>query len=96
MTPAHELLDLGLFDAGRHFLDRDDERWVARDPGLAVDDLGELRKRPQAVLRPCLRHVALEALQLLPARLLGRQRRDLVDVDAGVPEVEVAHLRRNP
>ena len=33
----YELLQLNLFDAGRHLLDRDDERRVARDPGLAVD-----------------------------------------------------------
>ena len=58
---------------------------------LAVDDLRELRERPQAVLRLCLGQVALEPLPLLPAALLSRQRGDLLHVDAGVPEIEVGH-----
>ena len=49
--------------------DRDDQRRVADDPRLAVDDLGELRERREAVLRARLRDVALEALDRLRAHL---------------------------
>ena len=55
----------------RNVLDRDDQRRVADDPRLAVDDLGELGERLHAVLRPRLGDVALEPLHLLgrsPAR----------------------------
>ena len=93
--PAHELLELGRSDTGDHFLDRDDQRRVARDPGLAVDDLRELRERLQAVLRACLGQVALEPLPLLWGPLPS-QRRDLVDVDAGVPDLEVGHRAERP
>ena len=92
----HELLELNRLDAGHHFLDRDDERRVAGDPGLAVDDRRELREGLQAVLRPRLGQVALELLLLLCGSLLSRQRGDLVNVDAGVPELEVGHRGEAP
>ena len=64
--------------------------------GSPSTSFAELRKGPQAVLRPRLRHVSLEALQLLPGGLPGRHRGDLVHIDAGVPEVEVRHLGKAP
>ena len=84
-------LHLLALDPGRDVLDRDDERWVADDPALAVDDLGQLRERPRAVLRPCLGDVALERLALLRVAPLGGHRGDVVEVDPRVPDVEVRH-----
>jgi hypothetical protein len=88
---AQELLQLGRLDSGRHVLDRDDERRVADDPAVAVDDLRELREGLHAVLRVRLGHVALELLALLSADPLSRQPLDLVHVDTGVPDVQVRH-----
>ena len=46
--------------APAELLDRHDQRRVADDPRLAVDDVGELVERAQAVLRPRLGDVLLE------------------------------------
>ena len=58
---------------------------------LAVHDLGQLRERLQAVLRACLGDARVVALYLLRGRLLEPLLRDLVDVDARIPERQVAH-----
>ena len=60
---------------------------------LAVDHLGQLRERPRAVLRPCLRDVALERLALLRGPPLGGHHGDVVEIDPRVPDVEVRHAR---
>ena len=72
-------------------LDRDDQRRVADDPALAVDHLGELAERPQAVLGPRLRDVLLEPLALLARGLPGEALDQVVDVEARVPEVHRPH-----
>ena len=59
--------------------------------GSPVDDLRQLCKRPEAVLRLCLGQVALEPFALLRAGLLSHQRGDLLHVDTGVPQVEGGH-----
>src|SRR4051812_14975835 len=88
---ADEVLHLLALDPGHDVLDRDDERRVADDPELAVDDLGQLRERSRAVLRPCLREVALEHLALLRGASLGGHGGDVVEVDPRVPDVQVRH-----
>ena len=90
MAPWMTSSSVSRVGARRHLLDRNDERRVAGDPGLAADDLSEPRECPQTVLRPRLRHVALEPLQLLWGPLSSRQPGELVLIDAGVPELEVA------
>ena len=72
-------------------LDRHDHGRVADDVRLAVHDLGQLRERLQAVLRACLGDARVVALYLLRGRLLEPLLRDLVDVDARIPERQVAH-----
>ena len=68
-----------------------DHRRVGGDPHFAVDDLGQLLERSQAGLAPCLRGILLVALELFWCRSLSPLRDDLVDVEARVPEIEVAH-----
>ena len=84
-----ELLELVRTVAG-DLLDRHDDRRVADDAGLSVDDLGELRERPQAGLRLRLRDVAVMALELLARRALREERANVVNVQARIPELEVA------
>ena len=74
-----------------HLLDRDDERGVADDPALAADHRRELREGSHAVLRVRLGHVALEELSLLATRAWPQERGDRLDVDPGVPELQVRH-----
>ena len=88
---ANELVEPVMLGRGDDLLDRDDQRRVAGDPRLAVDDLGELRESLQAVLRLRLGHVALEPLDLLPAALLSGSL-EVLHSNAGVPEIEVAHF----
>ena len=68
-----------------------EERRIADDPQLAVDDLGQLAERLQAVLRPCLCDVLLRRLICFADRHLLDPRDELVDVEARVPEVEIPH-----
>ena len=94
--PAHELLELSRLDAGRHVLDRDDQRRVARDPALAVDDLVSFANAFRLSFDRALARLRSNTLPLLAGALLSRQRGDLVDVDARVPEVEVGHRGEAP
>ena len=75
--------------------DRHDQRRIRDDPRLAVDLLGELRERLQAVLRPRLRapprHSPLLRGALLPDRLL-----DGGDIEARVPHLHVRHRGEPP
>src|SRR4029077_14503786 len=71
-------------------LDGDDQGRVADDARLAVDELGQLAERLQAVLGPGMRHVLLGALALLGGHRRAELGEQLLDVDARVPEVEVA------
>src|SRR3954453_15448446 len=59
---------------------------------MAIDEMRQPVRRPEAVLGACLGEVALEALALLGRRLRGPLLRDVIDVEAGVPDVERAHL----
>src|SRR5262245_5611142 len=80
--------------AGRHAIfNGDDERGVAHDPRLAVDDVSQLREGLQTVLRPGLREVSLQSFRFFRRRLLGERASNLVHIDACVPEVERAHGR---
>jgi hypothetical protein len=87
---VHEVIEEMRLVRPRQVLDRHHERRVADDPRLAVDDRGQLRERLEAVLGARLGEVSLEALALLAARFRPELAGDVLDVDAGVPEVEVA------
>ncbi len=76
---------------GQELVERDDERWVVDDPRLAVDQLGQLVERLEAVFRPSLRDVLLEPCAPFLADLVAVPLDDLVDGEAGIPDVEVAH-----
>ncbi len=79
--------------AAGQLLDGDDQRRVADDAGLAVDEVRQLGERLEAVLGPRLGQVLLGALRLLR---LGQRRhtlQGLLDVQARVPEVERPHSR---
>ena len=88
--PARERLDIA---AVGEVLDRHDQRRVADDPRLAIDDRRELAERPQAVLRARLGDVLLHHLAALGARRalkLGEQR---LGIDPRVPQIERLHRR---
>src|SRR5262245_207666 len=72
-------------------VDGNDQRRIAHDPAFAVDDMGQLRESLEAVLGPRLRKVALQPPRVLGRGLLRKRARKLVDLDAGVPEIEGAH-----
>ena len=91
MIPLHERFGPIALPGRHRVLDRHDERRVARDPRLAVDQVRELAERAQAVLRTRLRHVVLEALALLALPLRRPARGDVLDVEPGVPELHRAH-----
>jgi hypothetical protein len=76
---------------GQQLRDRHDQRGIAHDARLAVDDPGQPRERPETVLRPRLRDVALELLAELLARRLPPALEDRTDVEARVPDVEGSH-----
>ncbi len=74
-------------------VDRNDERRIARDPRLAVDETGELAERLQAVLRARTSFVLVHPLDLLARRACAELTAEIVDVDPRVPEIHVAHRR---
>ena len=76
----------------KEVVDRNDEWRVADEPRLAVHDAYQLVERLDAVLGPGLRHVAGEPLLLTPVQLLLHLCGDVVDIQAGVPQVEGPHL----
>jgi hypothetical protein len=82
-----------LFRTRQHVLDRCHEGRVADDPQLAVDGLAQLRQRAQAVLGAHLGDVGLEALHLLAGRVWSEMLEDPGDVEARVPDLDVAHRR---
>ena len=87
----HETLGLDRLLAAEELRDRDDQRRIAHDPRLAVDDARQLLERGQAVLGARLRDVALRPLDRLRAHLRGQAREDVLDIDARVPEIERPH-----
>ena len=88
---ADDLLGLVGHRLGR----ADDHRRLLLDPVAAVDLLGELRQRAEARALARLGEVLLRRLQRRPCPCVGGELGEqLLDVDAGVPDVEEAHRRR--
>ena len=73
--------------------DRDQHRRPVGDPEAAVAALGQPPQGAQAVLVARLRDVLAEALAIRRADPMLKAVVDLVDVEARVPDVDVAHLR---
>ncbi len=87
----HDALELGSEEVG---FGTHDEWRVGGDDPAAVDDLGELRRGPDAILAIRLRHRL--ANQLLETLAFGTTRdlRQVVDLDTRVPDVEgIGHRR---
>jgi len=82
---ARELLDIA---AAGEVLDRHDQRRVADNPRLAIDDRRQLAERPQAVLRPRLSEILLHQLAALDARGAPELTDQRIDVDPRIPQVE--------
>ena len=99
MTPRRNSSSRSRLVAG-DVLDRHDQRRVAGDPRLAVDDRRQLGERLHAVLRAALGDVRLERASrpwrpsTSPACVTSRD--EVVDVDPRVPEVEVPHRGERP
>ena len=74
-------------------LNRDDQRRVADDASLAVDDLGQLGERPEIVLHPLLGEVAFDPVETLRAHFPGPLLHDRLHLQPCVPDVERALLR---
>ena len=90
----HRVLEHDALVRGDQLLDRHDQRRVADDPRMAVDEVGQPVERPHAVLRTRLGDVAIEALALLGGRLRGPLPGHVLDVDARIPERERPASRR--
>ena len=76
----------------KQVLDRDDQGRIADELRLAVDHLHEFVEGLHAVLGPGFGHILLEPLHRLRLQLRAHQSVHLVDVQAGVPDVELLHL----
>ena len=75
---------------------RNQQRRIADDPRLAIDLVDEAIERPEAVLLPGLLDVLVHRLHLLAVGDLGQVAEQGVDVEAGVPDVEVPHRGEVP
>ena len=77
--------------AVREVVEPDDQRRIGDDPPLAVDRARELRERLHVVALERLGDGLVEALAHLAADLRAQLRHQLLDLEAGVPDLEVAH-----
>src|SRR3954470_14769880 len=71
--------------------DGDDQRRVADDAPVSVDDLGQLAERLEAVLRSRVGDVFREPLLLLAGRPFRELADDGLDVDPALPQFHVVH-----
>ncbi len=90
---ARLLFEVFTGDALVKLLHRDDEGRIMEDAPPAVDLVGQLLVGMQAVLRPRLREVALGRLQVPVLHLRAEPLEDLLDVEARVPDFQVAERR---
>ena len=88
-----EVLVVGL---GEQLPGRDQQRRVADEPELTVDDPGELRLGLEPVLGLGLVDRPLEPLHHRAAHVLPHQGEELRLIQVLVPDVEPAHARRSP
>ena len=86
------LVDLLVLPVRKQVLDRDDQGRIADEPWLPVNHLHEFVEGLHAVLGPGLRYILLEPLHRLGLHLRAHQSVHLLDVQAGIPDVELLHL----
>ena len=77
-------------------LHRDEERWVADDPRLAVHHVRELREGVHAVPGARLRKALLRLLDLLRTELFQHLGELLLDVQSRVPHRQIRHRGELP
>ena len=77
--------------AVREVVEPDDQRRIGDDAPLAVDVARELRERLHVVAAERLGDGLVEALAHLAADLRAQLRHQLLDLEAGVPDLEIAH-----
>ena len=90
------LQELGRVVRRKQLLDGDDQRRLADDPQLAVDDVRQLGERLQAVLGLGLRNHPLRRLEVLLVEHGLQTRETLLDPRVRVPDLEVAHRGELP
>jgi len=74
-------------------IERHDQRRLIDDPDLPVDDVRQLRERRHAVLRAGLRNCLLGPLRDLRRQLRAELLHRGLDIEMGVPDLEVLHAR---
>src|SRR6185295_19633183 len=87
---AHPLLQVLALTLGGELASRNEQRWVADDPRLTVIHPDQAIERLEAVLPLGLRDVLARRLHVPGPADLRQFREEAVDVEARVPDVEVA------
>ena len=76
----------------KQVLDRNDQGRISDEPWPPVNHLHEFVEGLHAVLGPGFGHVLLEPLHLARLHLRPQPSVDLLDVQAGIPDVKLLHL----
>ena len=77
--------------AWHQLFDRKDERGIAHDPGLSVDDVGELLERLETVVSARLRDRLPDAWRLRRVQAIVELREQRIDIEIRVPNLECRH-----
>src|SRR5579862_2571165 len=85
---ADRLSNLVGLGGGDKLLDRDDQRRVADDPRLAVDEFRQPAERAQVVFGAPLCDVTLDLPAVSSSHLATPARCELIDLEARVPDIE--------
>ena len=93
---VHRLRHLVRSRVREELFDGHDERWVADDPWLAVDEVGELGEGLHAVARAGLGQPLLGALDHLRFDLSTELVQQLLDVQPRIPHRQIGHRREAP
>ena len=88
----NRFVDLVVLPVRKQVLDRNDQWRIADQLWAPVDHLHKFVESLHAVLGPGFRYIFLEPLHSPFFMLRPHPSVDLVDVQAGVPDVELLHL----
>src|SRR5207249_5199882 len=88
---VHGAQERGRLVRGKQLLDGDDQRWLADDPWLAVDEVRQLGERFQTVFRSGLRDDALRRFEVLPVEHRLQAWEAFLHAAVRIPNFQVTH-----